>query len=298
MMGNELFDILKNFVGFQPMLYNELVILDHQSDFNENEFNRFIVGYSSLSKEGITLEEYQRYLSNISRVNPDKLDRLKQDLKKNNSGWIGILGKTAKPKENLLKMYLSIDNHDLHYFANALIASLLEKKYDDFDFKINNEPEINRRDSVVIYCNDENFGKYVTLVQDIIKKHPEIHFHSPNLLGAPYDEHIYCGRDPGDGKTSHTEKICNELFEALEHGEKIEDIVNKVKIEQQRMSHDLHALAERTQKRILEPSDSDMGQNNDLYEATDYDDFDQIYFEALQAYILKTKQEKDSKKRK
>ena len=64
------------------------------------------------------------------------------------------------------------------------------------------------------------------------------------------------------------------------------------------MSRDFHALAERTQKRILEPSDSDMEQNNDLYEATDYDDFDQIYFEALQAYILKTKQEKDSKKRK
>ena len=46
-----------------------------------------------------------------------------------------------------------------------------------------------------------------------------------------------------------------------------------------------------------ESKNSDMGQNNASDEAPGYDDFNQIYFEALQAYLSKAKEENESKKR-
>ena len=246
-MENELLNILKDYAGApRSMLYNALIILDSESRFNEDELNRFIAGFTLLSKDEMTEEEYRKMMSNIDKVSPDKFDKLKQDFKRMNSDWIGVSGKRANQKKNILKIYLSVDNCDLHYFANLLILQLLKEKCEDYDFKINYNQDINRRDNIVIYCNNENFGKYVAIVQDIIKKNSDIRWNSPNLLGIPYDEHIYCGIDSDDGEKSYTEMLCNDISLAVQQEKSVEDIVDNMKLKQLRMSEELHTLAAQT----------------------------------------------------
>lgn len=49
---------------------------------------------------------------------------------------------------------------------------------DDYDFKINNRSNINRRDNVVIYCNDSNVSRYFDIINKVIQNNPSIKFNS------------------------------------------------------------------------------------------------------------------------
>lgn len=127
-----------------------------------------------------------------------------------------------------LKIYLSVDNSSMHRFAYLFILGCLEAGYLDFDFKINKKESINRRDNIVIYCNKKNVGRFIEVVEEIIRQHPEIEFNETHLLGIPYDEHICFGIDPPNGKVSYTENLCQAICKGLDSGISAEEIVKNI----------------------------------------------------------------------
>lgn len=235
-MKNELINKLKNFNGFtSDLLYDDLIILEKKSNFDEVELKKFLIAYSSIANKIISKQQIMEYWKKVDQIHHDKTIKLYNSLNKINSYWIGV----SLPKTNVniqnqdetpdyIKIYLSIDNGSLHLFANQFLLSCLEYQYNDLDFKINKDENINRRDNVVIYCTDKNFGQYVKLVQEVIQNNPKISFNQPHLLGIPYDEHIYCGIDFHNDKTSYTGKLCKGIFEALQKGKSPEEIADSI----------------------------------------------------------------------
>lgn len=229
MIEKELYQKLNEFQGFNPdMLYNDLIILKKKSDFNEDEYNKFIVGFSLLHQKNPDYQTYQELIKNIYKLEDNQINKLKSNLKKAFPDWIGIERTNVKEEKNILKLYLSIDNKDIHFFANQLIAVSLKKEYHDLDFKLNNNDTINRRDNIVIYCNKKNIKNYLELTEELIEENPQLEFNPPHLLGIPYNKNIYCGIDPNDGKTSYTEKICENIYQELENNKDKQEIITTV----------------------------------------------------------------------
>lgn len=223
----ELTKVLKGFIGFHPdMLYHELVVLDKvNSRFNKDSQNQLIVILTLLTQGTLDYRQYSDTLQNLHKAKPETLQKLKASINKYYPDWIGISSPqhVHKPSETV-KIYLSIDNSSIHFFANQLFLTCLERGYYDFDFKINNNESTNRRDNVVIYCNKDNFGLYVGLIQELLAECPNIKLNSPHLLGVPYDDKIYCGMDSEDGKTSYTDKLCQLMYSGLQKGKTAEEI--------------------------------------------------------------------------
>lgn len=247
MREKELYDILHNFNGFHPsQLYTELVVIDGQeSSFTEEEQREFIVAYILYQQGALTKENYQKSLLNVDKTKT-KLDALIKKIKGILPDWIDLRGQNATPSENNLKLYLSVDNSDLHYFATRLISKSLDKDYNDIDFKINNDQTMNRRDNVVIYCNEKNFGKYISVVEEVLSETPDLKLNAPHLLATPYSEHIYVGIDPNDGKTSYTEQLSNALFQGLRNGKSEEFLVQTILEKQKKNEPEVRALAKLT----------------------------------------------------
>lgn len=247
MRSKELFDILHNFNGFHPnMLYNDLIIIDGKdSEFTQEEQREFIVAYLLYQQNALTKKHYDRAISNIWKA-IEKIDGLAEKLEGLSSSWLDIRGTNATPEDNKLKLYISVDNSDIHYFANKLISKSLEREYDDLDFKINNDRTINRRDNVVIYCNAKTFGKYIEVVEEILQQNPDLKLNNPHLLSTQYSEHIFVGMDPSDNKTSHTELISNALYKGLSNGQKPEILVQMIEEKLKKDEPEVRALAEVT----------------------------------------------------
>lgn len=253
-MKNELINKLTNFNGFSSdLLYDDLILLEKTSNFNEVEFNKFLIAYSLIGNKIVSPQQITEYWSKLNKVDPSKINRLNNSLNDISPDWIGM----SLPKENLdiqnpneqteyIKIYLSVDNNSLHQFANQFLLSCLEYGYSDFDFKINKNVNINRRDNVVVYCTDKNFGQYVNLIQEVIKNNPKIAFNQPHLLGIPYDEHIYCGIDFDNGKTSYTDKLCEGMFKALQNGKTPEEIVDSIDTFKMKHYPSIYAMADMT----------------------------------------------------
>lgn len=249
-MDNELLNILRGFNGYNTdMLYNDLIIIDKDnSDFTESEFNKFIIGWTLLHNGGLSYSTYVKSLNKISNVDLNNFMKLRNGLRQQFPDWIGIESPETKNDNNVLKIYLSVDNKDLHLFANQFMLCCLENGYNDYDFKINNNQRVNRRDNVVIYCNENNFGSYVSLVQSIIMDNPNIEFNSPHLLGIPFDDKIYCGIDFDDGKTSYTDRVCESIFKSLKNGKMLEEIVEEIKFMKTKYAVTINSLVEHTKK--------------------------------------------------
>jgi len=250
-MRNELLNKLKQFDGFcSDLLYDDLILLEKESNFDEIEFNKFLIAYSLIGNRIASTQQITEYWRKLDRIDSSKINRLSNSLDSINPDWIGI----SLPKNNLntqssdeqskyIKIYLSVDNNSLHQFANQFLLSCLEYGYSDFDFKINKKANVNRRDNVVIYCTDKNFRQYIDLVQEVIKNNPRIAFNQPHLLGIPYDEHVYYGIDFDDGKTSYTDKLCKIIFNALQSGNTPDEIVTYIDAFKLKLSSSICATA-------------------------------------------------------
>ena len=247
-MNNELETILKNFKGFTPdELYDDLIIIPNKnSQFNEEEFKKFIISFSLLNgtNTNINAENLEDYWEKLSRVNPDKLEKMKNNLEKYFKHWIQIESNVAKKNTRNIKLYLSIDNSSLYSFANKFLLASLNQDLKDFSFKVNNNQSINRRDNVVIYCNEENIGTYIKIVQEVIKENPNFIFNSPHLLGIPYDNNIFCGVDYENGNISYTDRLCETIFEALKEGYSPEKIANLINYKKEKLAPNIYALIE------------------------------------------------------
>lgn len=257
-MNEELLEIIKKFNGFHPdMLYDEIINLNKISNFNNKEFVKFFVIYSLIKGSGITdLQQIRAYWEKAEKMERSKVEKINNSLNGISKHWIEMNMQQNASNSDVseqveeIKIYLSIDNNSLHKFANLFIISCLEYGYTDFDFKINKDESLNRRDNVVIYCNDKNFGQYVKLIQEIIRSNPNIIFNDPHLLGIPCDEHIYCGIDFDNGNVSYTDQLCKTIVEALNNGKKPEDIIRIIETFKQQKQVSLMALADITSNNI------------------------------------------------
>ena len=242
----ELESILKNFKGFtKDMLYDDLIIIPNKnSQFNKEEFKKFIISFSLINSNNINATNLKTYWNKLSRVSPDKLEKMKDNLTKYFKNWIQIETPDSKNELRNIKLYLSIDNSCLHLFANKFLLASLNQDLKDISFKVNNNQDINRRDNVVIYCNSENIGFYLKIVQEVIKENPNLIFNSPHLLGIPYDNNIYFGVDYENGKVSYTDRLCQNIFEALKEGFSPEKIANLIDYKKEKLAPNIYALVE------------------------------------------------------
>lgn len=247
-MGKELKEILNNFFGFNSdMLYNQLILLDKSSQFNKDESSKFALLFALFKLGQLNIEELNKILEHGSLLNPEKVNKITQTILSSYPDWIGFSSKEVSGN-HMLKIYLSVDNSDLHMFINKFLKACLEHEYDDYDFKINNKESINRRDNIVIYCNESNFGKYIALIEKVLTDNPDIKFNQSHLLGIRYNDQILCALEPDDGNTSYTDQLCQWIFNALKRGFKVEDIVEKVTMKQLKMEPTIRLLAEQTKK--------------------------------------------------
>ena len=130
-------------------------------------------------------------------------------------GWTKVyssrLEKDAGHEKETRRIYLSVDNKDLHEFALRLLVKCDELGI-RYEFKINADDSYRRADNVVIYTSDEDFPKYITAIEEIKKDNPNIDFGSANMLAYPFNEYIGVVSKEEDGKGgSHSEIICDEI---------------------------------------------------------------------------------------
>lgn len=131
-------------------------------------------------------------------------------------GWTfieysAIQGDNQKQEDITKKIYLSIDNKDLHNFALLLLEKCSELGI-KYEFKINADDDYRRADNVVIYTSDEDLPKYISLINKIKDENPNIDYGNAHLLAYNYNEYIAIASFEGsDSKISHSQNICSKI---------------------------------------------------------------------------------------
>lgn len=175
----------------------------------------------SFSDFCLEMEKYQKEACPSEVVPDDTLHNriirgVNRSLKKpTNDGW-AFLEKDkiegSVSEESLdRKIYLSVDNKDLHSFA-----SLLLDKCDNFgiqyQFKINADDTCRRADNVVIYTSDKDFLNYISAIKDIKQECPYIDFGQAHLLAYPYNDYIgVASIESDDSIISYSQNLCEEI---------------------------------------------------------------------------------------
>ena len=237
---SELEQILIDFNGaYSSQLYTDLIVLSKQSRFDVYEYMKFIWSYYLIGgKKCTSFQQLEESLNNdLKMFDYDRLStRFKYTLSNlGSTGWSELCffdRKTDKSNLESLKLYLSVGNASLHKFANLFISECLLRGYTDFHFKVNDDEDKNRRDNVVIYCNEKNLNLYFGLTKRIILQHPDIKLNASHLLGVDLGNGIFLGRDPKDNSNSYTGILSNEIFDQLSRGrscKRIVDMVERVK---------------------------------------------------------------------
>lgn len=248
---DELKTILENFSGLtEDMLYDDLIIIpDKDSDFDKSEYNKFIVAFSLLNTNGLNADVLRRYIASVGKISEEKLEKMRNNLLTNFPNWVGMSLPTNDGSKNHIKFYLSVDNSSLHTFGVDFLQECLDKGLQDFDFKINNNGKVNRRDNVVIYCNEDNIGRYYDAIRDTMAKNPNIKFNSPHLLGIRCDEHIYCGTDYENGQVSYTDNACKMIFKALKNQSSPKEIADRIEVFRDKKGPEIFALMDYSNKK-------------------------------------------------
>ncbi len=248
----ELLNILKNIKNLNiDELYDDLTIIkDQKSEFDESEYDKFIMSFALLNRNrtDISASELTTLCDNLRKANSSKLAKFKSTFTNYFKHWIQITSLKANDKESNIKIYLSVDNSNLHLFANKFILACLNSNLEDFCFKVNNNSSVNRRDNIVVYCNQKNFGSYIRLIQNVITDNPNIKFNSPHLLGIPYNDKISCGFDYENGQISYTENCCQNIYEALKMNYPPEKIAEMINYKREKLAPTIYALIDRSDK--------------------------------------------------
>ena len=114
------------------------------------------------------------------------------------------------------KIYLELNNNQIHKFAKLLLEECLINEIYDFSFKFNDDETTSRRDSVVIYFNEQNFEKYIRIIEKIHDTYSEFDFKSSNCIAYKYNDYIYVGKD--EESVSYTETIVHLIINLLKEG--------------------------------------------------------------------------------
>lgn len=125
------------------------------------------------------------------------------------------------------KLYVSIDNAYLYQFACLLFTNCLKKGIYNYEFKVNNDQEINRTDNLVIYFTEDNLNSYLSIINELKQTYPEFNFNYSHILGKELSDGVAIAKDYKDG-SSFTEKICSTILELRKKGYDAETIVNSI----------------------------------------------------------------------
>ena len=241
--------VLYEFNGDYNDLYEKINVIDKEStDFNYLYYNEIVYlcmflyhikyGIESLSKNGIipklfsnvnSYDEFKKMLDEYKKIEfhndllPNEKNmfqeiwRLAESKLLSRDSWTKVYSSSIYKKDVQEdgKLYISIDNKDLYQFACLLISKSLKAGIKNFEFKLNNNPTINRRDNVVIYFTTENLNQYLMVINQILKDNPNIQINDEHLLGYTLKSGISLAKDYADG-SSFTEKVCNTIIKMKE----------------------------------------------------------------------------------
>lgn len=191
------------------------------------------------SNVGEMLEKYKLYDFNNPILDSDNFYNLVSRSLRNREKLIESFEWKAFQKDKLenkilnnqnflYKIYLSVPNECLEQFAMRLLANCVSKKV-DYDFKINNNSNINRSDNVVIYATDENYQKYIDVIHEVLKS-PGLKTNNgqQHLLAFPYDEDISVAPYIDQKGESFSSIVCNNICRLKNQSSNFEDFYFQV----------------------------------------------------------------------
>ncbi len=137
--------------------------------------------------------------------------------------------KTSTTSPNFsYKIYLPIANDSLEYFALRLLGKCVGKNI-NYDFKINNNPNISRSDNVVVYASAENFNDYINVINSILENgNITLNENQQHLLAFPYRKGISVAPYIDNGNESFSSIVCNRIFELKNSSSSFEDFNSQV----------------------------------------------------------------------
>ncbi len=153
----------------------------------EEDIRMFFYGTST--QNGIDDEELKKTIeaTNYNRINE-------------NTAWKFITSKYIYINNTGMydihhRFYVNTDSTYTHYFARLLMEKC-EEKNSKYYFKLDDRGD--RADTIVIYCSDTNLLKFLDMLKEIKREHPELngHLHKPPFLTANIDDWIGYGSEP------------------------------------------------------------------------------------------------------
>lgn len=238
-------NILHGFNGNFYDLYKKINVIDKKNtNFDPTYYNELVYscmflyhlnfGIESLSKNGNvpklfdkvdSYEEFKLLLNEYKKIEfhnkllPGETNmfqevwRLAEYKILSKDAWTKVYSSSIYKKDvnEDGKLYISIDNRHLYQFACLLLTKCLKAKLNDFEFKVNNEPSINRRDNVVIYFTKDNLNKYLMVINQLLEECPNIQINESHILGYELENGVVVAKDYEDG-SSFTEKVCDSII--------------------------------------------------------------------------------------
>lgn len=242
-------------------LYNSINIINKEkTDFNSEAYSEIIYltmymyhmkkGINTLSKKGnipeviprnISYEDFKNQLEQYKQINyyndvlPDiknayqELIRISCYKLLDQGHWTKIYSSTISENEvkEEGKIYISIDNSYLYQFACLMFSNCLKNHLYDYEFKANNNQEINRTDNFVIYFTADNLNTYLEIIEKLKKQYPEFKINCSHMLGKEISEGVVIAKDYKDG-SSFTEKVCNAIIGLKKQGYDTETVVDLI----------------------------------------------------------------------
>ena len=177
-------DYQLGFIKLQRRLRNfNPTIIEEIYDFLENTYEE------TNSPKYTNDEDYQKVLDSI------RYNRIGEE-----STWQHVASNYIYMNQHALydvhhRFYINTDSTYTDYFARLLMEKCKEKKY-KYYFKLDNFGD--RADTIVVYCSDTNLLKFLDILKEIKKEHPELeeHLHRPPFLTANIDDWIGYASEP------------------------------------------------------------------------------------------------------
>ena len=234
---------------YSSNLYNSLVNMNETKDkskinLNDKEafmvesYNQWIENMISLDKNQIQyLEEnkkidannMQQYLKKFGKVKTMKdIERLKSNplFKKEENGWEinngwehiksqYISGRKEKAIPVRHRLYIDFQKQDLWKVAK-IFKNKCEENKTPFYFKLNTKR--NRSDTMVIYADTKDLGKYIKYLEEVKEEYPEIvqRTEKPPMLTGKVNDWIGIGDEPPlnkDGENQSYNGLRALIFE-------------------------------------------------------------------------------------
>ena len=217
---------------FYAMLFNKWknsIVAMTKEEFNE------LYKKGSYGKDFIKMRNYLKNIPDVSTMKEaneifygSKQDKeLESALEKyswralgEGSGWVHVCSRYLTAKKDKYpkvehRLYVNTESLDTYKMATYLIEKC-DEHHLPYYFKLDEWG--NRDDTIVIYSSTENLTKYIEILQEIKKEHPELvaRTKEPPILAGKIDGWIGYGSEPdktSDGKRQSFNSVRAKLLE-------------------------------------------------------------------------------------